>query len=140
MMHHLLTPAMRAFLAEPHFATLGTTSSDGSPHLTVMWYALEGDELLLNTPTHSRKIANLRRLPRAGLMIEAGYRYLALYGGVRLLEDQATTQADILRLAIRYCGEEDGQRRARQEYLQQQRVSIRLTIERLNQIGFSQAN
>ncbi len=136
MMRSDLTPPMRTFLAEPRFATFGTINKDGSPHMTVMWYELQDNRLLLNAAHTTQKLANLRRDPRACLVVEERYRYVAIYGKVTLDEDGAATQADILRLAIRYCGEEEGQRLAEREYAHQQRVSIWLTIERIDSIGF----
>ena len=44
-----LTPEQRAFLEENRFAVVGTVNPDGSPHLAVMWYLLDGDEVVVNS-------------------------------------------------------------------------------------------
>ena len=54
-----LTQVERDFLREPRFAVLGTTNDDGSAHLTVMWYVLEGDEIMFNTAAGRKKPENL---------------------------------------------------------------------------------
>jgi predicted pyridoxine 5'-phosphate oxidase superfamily flavin-nucleotide-binding protein len=37
----LISDQVRAFLEQPHFAVMGTINADGTPQLTVMWYALD---------------------------------------------------------------------------------------------------
>ena len=44
-----LSPAQRAFLEEKRFAVVGTRNTDGSPHLAVMWYLLDGDDIVVNS-------------------------------------------------------------------------------------------
>lgn len=90
------------FLAEQRFAVLATINADGAPQQTVMWYLLDGDEVVINTAAGRVKDANLRRDPRVSVCIEDGYTYVTLSGQARLVEDQPTAQADIRRLASRY--------------------------------------
>jgi predicted pyridoxine 5'-phosphate oxidase superfamily flavin-nucleotide-binding protein len=52
-MTNKLSDVARKFLQERRFAVLGTLNKDGSPHLTTMWYLLEGDTIV-NDPTRSR--------------------------------------------------------------------------------------
>jgi len=126
-----LSEQARAFLEAPRFAVLGTAQSDGTPQLTVMWYELDGDEILMNTTTQRAKAANLRRHPRVALCVEDGYRYVTLYGTVRLIEDQATAQADIHRLAARYHDPATADQMMRDQYSKQERLTIRMRIERV---------
>ena len=58
-----LTPDQRAFLEERHFAVLGTTNASGAPHLTIMWYLLDGDDVVFNTKAGRTKQSNLQRDP-----------------------------------------------------------------------------
>lgn len=124
-----LNEQTRAFLSEPRFGVLGTAREDGTPQLTVMWYELQGDEIMMNTTVDRAKAGNLRREPRVALCVEDGYRYVTLYGSVRLIEDQATAQADIRSLAVRYWGEERAERSSRDQFGKQQRLTIRMTID-----------
>lgn len=126
----ILTAAARTFLAERRFAVLGTTSPDGAPQLTVMWYDLLGDMILMNTAAGRVKDSNLRRDPRIALCVEDEYRYVTIYGSVQLIEDQVIAQSDILRLARRYESEEKAQRMA-VNFRKQHRVTIHLLIERV---------
>ena len=44
-----LSDAIRSYLAEPRYATLATLTAEGPPHQAVIWYALDGDSLLINS-------------------------------------------------------------------------------------------
>lgn len=130
-----LTPAMRAFLEEPRFAVFGTTNPSGSPHLTVMWYLLEADEIVMNTRRGRAKERNLRRDPRASFMVMDGYNFVRIDGPIRIIEDPRVGYEDIRSLAIRYHGEEVGDRQARDTFSQQERITLRLPIEKVYSDG-----
>ena len=122
-----LTPSIRAFLAEPRVGVLATVDPDGSPHQTVMWYLLDGGEILFNTARGRRKPDNLARDPRVSLMVEDSYRFVRVTGQVREIADRETAQADIHRLAVRYQGAEAAER-AMTRFSKQERVSYRFRI------------
>ncbi len=123
-----LDEKMRAFLAEQRFAVMATINPDGLPQQTVMWYDLDGDEILMNTKRGRIKDLNLVRDPRLSLCFEEGYKYVTLTGTATLIEDQAVAQADIRRLAIRYHGQADGDAQAQRLFSKQERITIRLHI------------
>ena len=119
---------VRAFLKERRFGVLATINEDGSAQQTVMWYDVDGDNILMNTRARRVKDGNLRRDGRASLCVADGYTFVTLEGVVELDDDQATAQADIRRLAIRYDGEESGIRQADENFSKQQRVTIHLKV------------
>jgi PPOX class probable F420-dependent enzyme len=85
-----LTDDQRRFLEERHFSVLGTINQFGAPHLTVMWYLLDGDEIVFNTKAGRRKDSNLTRDPRVSLLVydaSNGYKYLRIDGKVRIITD-----------------------------------------------------
>jgi hypothetical protein len=132
-----LTAAQRAFLAEKRFAVVGTRNPDGSPHLAVMWYLLEGDEILVNSAQGRLKDRNLAADPRISVMVADGYRFVRIDGRARIDHDQATTHADIRRLAARYYGDERKADEAmRNNFSKQHRVSYRLPVRRVYAGGF----
>lgn len=120
---------VRAFLKEPRFGVFATSKRDGTPQQSVVWYDLDGDDILMNTAVGRAKNSNLRRDGRASLCVADGYRYVTLEGTVKLDDDPATAQADIRRLAIRYRGEEKGNQQADTVYAKQRRVTIRFKVE-----------
>jgi PPOX class probable F420-dependent enzyme len=131
-----LTPAQRRFLQEKHFAVLGTVNASGTPQLSIMWYLLDGDEIVFNTRAGRVKHANLERDPRVSLLVygEDGYTYLRVDGRVRTITDPAAAQADIRRLALRYWEDEERVEQAmRETFGIQRRVSYRLPTTRVHE-------
>jgi PPOX class probable F420-dependent enzyme len=124
-----LTQAERDFLHEPRDAVLGTTNNDGSAQLTVMWYVLEGDEVMFNTAAGRKKPDNLARDNRASLIVPDGYRFVRVDGTVRANDDQTVAQADIRKLAFRYYQSEDRvQRSVDATWAKQRRITYRMSI------------
>ena len=126
-----LTPSIRAFLNETRFAALATINKDGTPQQSTMWYALDGDTILMNTKAGRLKHRNLQRDPRASICVPDGYRWVTISGTVEMNDDQAVAQADIRRLAIRYHGQEKGERQSREKFSQEHRVTVRFKIEKV---------
>lgn len=131
-----LTPAVRAFLDEPRYAVVASIQEDGLPHLTVVWYRLQHDTVLMNEGRKRTRARHLRRDPRLAFCVEDGTRYVTITGACELQSvDQEHALADIVSLAIRYHGEEQG--RAMQSFFaQEQRETILLHIESVHTRGF----
>jgi PPOX class probable F420-dependent enzyme len=136
MMASALTDEMRRFLEEPRFAVLATLNPDGSPQQTVMWFRLDGDELVMNTKRGRQKDRNLARDPRLSVCVEDGYRYLTLTGTLTIDEDPARGQEGIRRLAERYVGPEQAAAQVAAQYARQARVTLRMRIEAVDAHGF----
>jgi PPOX class probable F420-dependent enzyme len=126
-----LNDRVRAFLEERRFAVMATINPDGTPQQTVMWYDLQADEILMNTRRGRVKDLNLVRDPRLSVCVEDGYKYVTLTGTATLIEDQTVAQADIRRLAIRYHGLAKGEEQAQRLFSKQERITIRLHIDRV---------
>ena len=132
-----LTQAERDFLYEARYAVLGTTNENGSAHLTVMWYVLEGDEIMFNTAAGRKKPENLALDPRASLIVPDGYRFVRIDGTVRASDDQMVAQADIRKLAFRYYqSEERVQRSVAATWAKQHRITYRMPALRVYSSGF----
>ena len=127
-----LTAEQRAFLEAKRFAVLGTVNGSGSPHLTIMWYLLEGDDIVFNTKVGRVKESNLDRDPRVSLLVYdvGGYKYLRIDGRIRAITDPEIAHRDIARLAVRYHGEEKAQA-AIARFKTEERVSYRLSTKRV---------
>jgi PPOX class probable F420-dependent enzyme len=68
----MLPDPIREALTAGHLAHLVTINPDGSPHVTIVWIGLEGDEIVSgHLPLH-RKLRNVQRDPRVSLSIEVG--------------------------------------------------------------------
>ena len=132
-----LTPAQRAFLEERRFAVVGTTNPDGSPHLAVMWYLIDGDDIVVNSAQGRLKDRNLARDARMSIVIEDEYRWIRIDGRALIEHDQAVAHADIRRLAARYYGDERKvEESVRNNFSKQHRITYRLPIRRVAGEGF----
>lgn len=69
-----------AFLDGGRVAMVATIGPNGRPHLVPMWYVPRGDGIATWTYGTSQKAANLRRLPQATVLVEAGDTYDQLRG------------------------------------------------------------
>lgn len=124
----------RAFLAENRFAVVATVDPGGAPHQAVVWYRLDGDEIVVNSAEGRRWPANLRRDPRIHFLVEDDYRYVGTRGVVTVIDDQAVAQADIAEMARRYHAHEPATAEAliRDRFEQQRRISFRFRPTRFN--------
>ena len=119
----------RAMLERPRaFGTLATLATDGSPHQAVVWYALRGDAILVNSAVGRHWPTNLLRDPRFGFVVEDGYDWVGLRGRAEVLTDPDQAQEDIADMARRYHADdpERAERLIRDGFQQQERISFLL--------------
>lgn len=67
------------------FAMLALTLSDGSPHVTPVWFDWDGTYIIINTARNRVKDKILRKHPKVAVLISAPddpYRYIHLRGRV----------------------------------------------------------
>ena len=133
-----LLPHVRAFLSDPHYATIATIDPDGAPRQAVIWFTLDGDEIVVNSLVGRRWPANLLRDPRVSLAIvdrHDGLRWVGMSTIARPVTDQPTAQADIAGMARRYHADdpEEGERIIRERFERQERISFRLPIAALHE-------
>jgi PPOX class probable F420-dependent enzyme len=117
-----LPDRIRAFLEVPRDATIATINPDGSPHQAVVWFALDGDELLINSRPHRRWPKNLDRDDRISVAVpdpERPSHWVGVKGRAEKLRDGDEAVADIQALARRY-GEDP------EQYAGQDRVTFRV--------------
>jgi PPOX class probable F420-dependent enzyme len=126
-----LPDEIRAFLDAPRFATIATIDPDGAPRQAVVWYTLEGDEIVINSAVGRRWPSNLVRDPRVSFLVvddADGYYWVGLSGVVTVVEDQPTAQADIAGMARRYHADDPAkaERIIHRQFERQARISFRL--------------
>ncbi|MEK6225653.1 MAG: PPOX class F420-dependent oxidoreductase [Chloroflexota bacterium] len=132
-----LRPAQRTFLAEKRFAVVGSKNPDDSPHLAVMWYLLDGDDIVVNSAQGRIKDRNLAADPRMSVLVEDGYRWIRVDGRAAIEHDQTIAHADIRRLAARYYEDERKVEEAvKNNFSKQHRITYRLPIRRVASEGF----
>lgn len=108
-MAHTMTPdEVRAFLSHgTRTAKLATSGPGGQPHVMPVWFVLDGEELVFTTARDSVKGRNLRRNPRAALVVDedvAPYAFVHIRGHVTLSEDLSELLRFATAIGGRYMG------------------------------------
>jgi PPOX class probable F420-dependent enzyme len=133
-----LAPWVRAFLDAPRFGVMATINADGSAAQSVVWYALRGDRVLINTRRGRLKDRNLRRDPRLSFCVADEYRWITLTGTVEIIDDQSIAKSDMLEITRLYKEEEEAQQEYDELYSRQERVSVLLTVDKVVTYGFDE--
>ncbi|MEV4916496.1 PPOX class F420-dependent oxidoreductase [Streptomyces tirandamycinicus] len=100
-----LSEKLKEILDGPVFVDLATIQPDGSPQVSPVWVKRDGDELLISTTLGRRKERNLRRDPRASVVVQpfdAPYTYAEVRGTVTLTEEGGQELID--ELSMKYTG------------------------------------
>ena len=127
---------VRAFLAEPRYATVATTDENGAPRQAVIWYLLDGDTIVINSLEGRLWPTNLRRNPHVSIAVTAADReeWVGISGTVEVVDDQEQAQADIAAMARRYHTRNPAQADdlIKNRFQLQRRVSFRVTPTRIH--------
>jgi PPOX class probable F420-dependent enzyme len=129
-----LAPQIRDFIADTRFVSIATIDPDGGPRQAVVWYRLDGDDIVINSAIGRRWPANLLRDPRISLTLidgSDGYRWVGLTGTVTAIRDQETAQADIAEMARRYHADDPAkaERLIAGRFERQERITFRVRID-----------
>ena len=93
------------FIEEQKSLQVGTINSDGSIHLSTLWFAVVDDLIVFETYTSSQKVVNLERDPRITVLLEDGLEYNNLRGvmikGAANLVSEPTEVKEIAREVIK---------------------------------------
>jgi PPOX class probable F420-dependent enzyme len=98
----------RALIESGPLAHLVTLNADGSPHVTIVWVGLDGDDLVIGKLMADQKVANLRRDPRVSISFEGegqdhGMRHYLVVEGTARVEEGGAPEL-LQRLAETYVG------------------------------------
>ena len=88
-------------------AKLATSAPGGQPHVMPVWFVLDGEELVFTTWGDSVKGRNLRRNPRAAVIVDeevAPYAFVHIRGRVTLSEDHEEMLRVATAIGGRYMG------------------------------------
>jgi PPOX class probable F420-dependent enzyme len=129
-----LTDEQRAFLRNNAWPAIVTTlRGDGSPHSTVVWVDEVDGEVWFNTVVGRAKERQLRRDPRASLILvdpSNQFRWVAVSGPATFQTDGADEHID--KLAKKYLGQDS--------YPwpdpSQRRIIVRIRPEKVDSTGF----
>ena len=105
----VLNDNVRKALTSGNLAHLVTLNPDGSPHISIVWVGLEGDEIVCAHLGSWKKVKNILQDSRVALSMETGGKnafgldnYLVISGRARITEGGAPEL--LQRLAYVYIG------------------------------------
>jgi PPOX class probable F420-dependent enzyme len=106
-----MTPdAAREFLADgTRPAIIATIRADGRPHAVPVWFALDGDDLLINISENSVKGRDLMRDPRVAVVVDdetPPYAFVMVEGVAEMSKDPGAVHEGSLRIGRRYLGDD----------------------------------
>lgn len=138
-----LDPVYTQLLDDPVTAIVAVTGGDGAPNLTPVWFDYEGEVVLLNLATHRRKVAWLRKDPRATFLLmnpANAYHWLSIRCTVarEVSEDdpeegpRVTAQLD--KIWTKYTGNEPPYG-LRDPSIDERRVLFEMTVDRIATFG-----
>ena len=90
-------------------AKAGVVKADGTPHVTPIWFLLDGDDLMFTTHESGVKGKALSRDPRICLCVDEGtppYTFVSLWGEATLSEDPGEVLRWSTALGGRYMGDD----------------------------------
>lgn len=131
----MTTEEIEAFLASQRTATLVTLGPTGHPHAVAMWFGLIEGVLWFETKAKAQKAVNLRRDPRATVLVEDGETYdtlrgVSMEGRCEVLDDPDALWAVGVSVWERYNGPYTEEVRPFVEMMLQKRVAVRFDVER----------
>lgn len=95
-MASLSDPLVKELLQGRYIATIATQNADGSAHMVAVWFTFDGTNLYVATASKTRKWQNLKRTPRASLMVDSrdpqASRGVTIAGTAKLLTGDASRQ------------------------------------------------
>jgi PPOX class probable F420-dependent enzyme len=123
-----LSDRVRAFLAEPNYASLATVGADGEPHQAVIWFRFDDDgSILVNSRSPRRWPTELQRESRCSLAVtdrHDPFRWVGVQAVVEsVIDDVQVAREDIVALSVHY---DDFSPESAARFRSQPRISFRL--------------
>lgn len=132
------TPELRAFLEEAKWpGVLSTLSPKGAPITSAVWFAMDGDAIVISTPAARPKARNARLDARVSFIVdtkERPYKGVAIEGVAEVIED--AERRSMRTIAERYLGP-DLPAAMEERIASTERVMLRIVPSRIRPWGFA---
>ena len=122
---------LTAFLSQPRMAHLATSSLDGKPRVSPIWYVYEDGAFYFTTQLDRVKGTHIQRNPHVAVSIASDdrpYRAVCAFGTARLVQKDRDKWLE--RISTRY-GEREGREWLSEAVKQEGRVVFKLQPDRL---------
>ena len=110
MAHDMSADERREFLLEgTRTGKVATTRADGRPHITPVWFTLDGEEVVFTTDEASLKAKTIRRDPRVAMCVDdqqPPFSYVLVEGTATLSDDVDELRRVATAVGGRYMGAE----------------------------------
>lgn len=131
----MIDNTIRTFLQQPLIARMSTIDEEGYPHTVPVWFALDGDEIVVISVRNTRKVSQIMTNPKGAISIGGdtgdGAGYL-LKGDFRVEDDPGHLW--MKRLINRYEEGEQAERDAR-EWAELDIILLRLTPRKVIKVN-----
>jgi PPOX class probable F420-dependent enzyme len=127
----------RAYVVAAVTIILVSIGRDGYPHAVPMWFTVEDDGCFyMTTYARSQKAVNLRRNPKAALLIESGVGYeelkgVLIRGSAEVLDDFELCVRILTRIHAKHLGGLAGDVAEVMRAQARKRVALKVTPERI---------
>jgi PPOX class probable F420-dependent enzyme len=108
-MHQMMNEHRNFLIEQVRTAKMATVREDGRPHVTPVWFVLDGDTLVFTTWHTSVKAMNIRRDKRVCLCVDdekPPFSYIQIEGIAVMSADSEELNYWSTRIAGRYMGED----------------------------------
>jgi PPOX class probable F420-dependent enzyme len=105
----LTAEELKAFLAQPYLAMLGTVREDGGPYVVPVWHEYDGEALYIVARERSQYVSHIRRDPRVAVAVVGDKTQVLILGQATIVEGPTTQGRWVeiaFRMAERYGGED----------------------------------
>jgi hypothetical protein len=132
----MLKPEVRSLLERPLVARLSVVDTNGYPHTVPLWYAVDGDDIVMISDRNTRKVALLGSNPRASVCIGGGEAAGEAIDAGYLLKGECTAEEDpgykwLRRITLRYRSPEVAEKEIEQWRTQLDMMVLRLTVAKV---------
>ena len=135
----MLKPEVRALLEQPLIARLSVVDSHGYPHTVPLWYAVDGDDIVMISDRNTRKVEFLGANPKASMCIGGGEAAGGAIDAGYLFKGQCTAEEDpgyqwLRRITLRYRSPEVAEKEIELWRTQLDMMVIRLTVAKVTKV------
>lgn len=103
--------ASRFLLAGTRTAKVATANAQGRPHVTPVWFTVDGRDLVFSTSSRSVKARNLNHNPQVAVTVDdetPPFAFVSIIGHAELITRPDDFLSWTTRIATRYVGDQRG--------------------------------